>query len=83
MSASANVLDMATRGSDAAIVRSTIDLGRNLGLRVVAEGVETEESWDLLRAQGCELAQGFLISRPAPASELRGLLGERARPVAA
>jgi diguanylate cyclase (GGDEF)-like protein len=77
------VLELATSVSDAAIVRSTIDLARNLGLRVVAEGVETGEAWDLLREQGCQLAQGYLISRPVPAQELRALLEERARLVAA
>ena len=68
------VLDMVESESDAAIVRSTIDLARNLGLRVVAEGVETQELWELLRAQGCTLAQGYLISKPVPAEELAPLL---------
>jgi EAL domain-containing protein (putative c-di-GMP-specific phosphodiesterase class I) len=58
-------------------VRSTIDLARNLGLEVVAEGVETQEAWAALRAQGCTLAQGYLISKPLPADELRPLLAER------
>ena len=48
-STSSFVMDMIERESDAAIVRSTIDLARNLGLRVVAEGVETEAMWDALR----------------------------------
>jgi diguanylate cyclase (GGDEF)-like protein len=77
------VMELATSVSDAAIVRSTIDLARSLGLRVVAEGVETAEARDFLRAQGCQLAQGYLISRPVPAPELRALLEERARLVAA
>jgi diguanylate cyclase (GGDEF)-like protein len=64
------VMDMLESESDAAIVRSTIDLARNLGLRVVAEGVETEAMWDALRAQGCTLAQGYLISKPVSAAEL-------------
>jgi len=72
------VLDMCDNASDATIVRSTIDLARNLGLDVVAEGVETEEAWAALRAQGCTLAQGYLISKPLPADELRTLLAERA-----
>ncbi len=68
------VMDMLESESDAAIVRSTIDLARNLGLRVVAEGVETEAMWDLLREQGCTLAQGYLISKPARPEELAPLL---------
>ena len=71
------VMDMFESESDAAIVRSTIDLARNLGLRVVAEGVETQEMWDALREQGCTLAQGYLISKPARPDELAALLDER------
>ncbi|MBA2462993.1 MAG: bifunctional diguanylate cyclase/phosphodiesterase [Actinobacteria bacterium] len=71
------VMDMLESDSDAAIVRSTIDLARNLGLRVVAEGVETQEIWDSLREQGCSLAQGYLIGKPVPPEELAGLLEER------
>jgi EAL domain-containing protein (putative c-di-GMP-specific phosphodiesterase class I) len=71
------VMEMCESPSDATIVRSTIDLGRNLGLDVVAEGVESQEAWDALRAQGCTLAQGYFISRPLPADELAGLLEER------
>ena len=48
------------------IVRSTIDLGRNLGLRVVAEGVENDDILAQLRELGCPVAQGFAISRPLP-----------------
>ena len=65
------VIDMATNRDGAAIVRSTIDLGHNLGLKVVAEGVEDEKTEALLREFGCDFIQGFHISRPAPA----GLLG--------
>ena len=72
------VADMCGNANDATIVRSTIDLGRNLGLEVVAEGVETEETWDALRTLGCTLAQGYLISRPLPAAELTTLLEDRA-----
>jgi diguanylate cyclase (GGDEF)-like protein len=71
------VMAMDESPSDATIVRSTIDLGRNLGLDVVAEGVETQEAWDALHRQGCTLAQGYFISRPVPAEELEGLLRER------
>lgn len=53
-----------------ALVRSTIELAHSLGLRVVAEGIEDEETFELLTELGTDLAQGYLISRPLPASEL-------------
>ncbi|TMC30466.1 MAG: EAL domain-containing protein [Chloroflexi bacterium] len=59
------VMDMATNWDGAAIVKSTIDLGHNLGLTVVAEGVEDEKTAQLLRDYGCDFIQGFHISRPA------------------
>ncbi|HEX3629066.1 MAG TPA: EAL domain-containing protein [Candidatus Dormibacteraeota bacterium] len=59
------VQDMATNWDGAAIVRSTIDLGHNLGLKVVAEGVENEATARMLREYGCDYIQGFHISRPA------------------
>jgi EAL domain-containing protein (putative c-di-GMP-specific phosphodiesterase class I) len=61
--------------SDATIVRSTIDLGRNLGLAIVAEGVESLETWNALRGLGCSLAQGFLIGRALPPDELVARVG--------
>jgi diguanylate cyclase (GGDEF)-like protein/PAS domain S-box-containing protein len=72
------VLNMDSNADDAVIVRSTIDLGRNLGLRVVAEGVETQEAWQQLEELGCELAQGYFLSRPVPADQLEDWLGARA-----
>jgi diguanylate cyclase (GGDEF)-like protein/PAS domain S-box-containing protein len=71
------VMSMEQDEDDAVIVRSTIDLGRNLGLDVVAEGVENEQVWDLLRALGCTAAQGYYLSRPVPAPELRSWLLQR------
>jgi EAL domain-containing protein (putative c-di-GMP-specific phosphodiesterase class I) len=68
------VMGMDENASDATIVRSTIDLGRNLGLDIVAEGVETRTAWDALREHGCTLAQGYLISKPVPAGEFEALL---------
>ncbi len=62
------VRDAAEDEDDALIVRSTIELGHSLGLRVVAEGVETQESLDLLADMGCDEAQGFLIARPMDAA---------------
>jgi diguanylate cyclase len=64
------VLGLASGGEDAVIVKSTIELGHNMGLRVVAEGVEDEQAWTLLRAQRCDSAQGYLISKPLPRGEL-------------
>jgi EAL domain-containing protein (putative c-di-GMP-specific phosphodiesterase class I) len=68
---------MAECDNDAVIVRSTIDLGRNLGLNVVAEGVETEQAWDELHALGCTFAQGYYLSQPVPAAELTQWLKRR------
>lgn len=59
---------------NAAIVRSTIELARDLGISVVAEGVETMEEWDALAELGCHVAQGYLISKPQPGSDLFGWL---------
>jgi diguanylate cyclase (GGDEF)-like protein len=64
------VSQMTRSTSDAVIVRSTIDLGRNLGLRVVAEGVEDAETLRELDALGCDAVQGYYISRPVPADDL-------------
>jgi EAL domain-containing protein (putative c-di-GMP-specific phosphodiesterase class I) len=61
------VMQMTTDESDARIVQSTIDLSRNLGLRVVAEGVEDGETLSRLGEIGCHDAQGFYLSRPLPA----------------
>ncbi|QJQ01651.1 diguanylate phosphodiesterase [Herbaspirillum rubrisubalbicans] len=60
------VMKMAQDQDDAKIVRSTIDLGHNLGLRVVAEGVESEEVWFLLRQMGCDQGQGYFMGKPMP-----------------
>jgi EAL domain-containing protein (putative c-di-GMP-specific phosphodiesterase class I) len=71
------VMNMADSDNDAVIVRSTIDLGRNLGLQVVAEGVETEQAWEELNELGCTLAQGYYLTRPVPAAELTEWLRRR------
>jgi diguanylate cyclase (GGDEF)-like protein len=65
---------------DAVIVRSIIDLGGALGLRVVAEGVETVDAWNRLAELGCDLAQGWYLGRPMPADELTRLF-ERSAPM--
>jgi diguanylate cyclase (GGDEF)-like protein len=61
----------------AVIVRSTIDLGRNLGLRVVAEGVETEATLELLSELGCDVAQGYYILKPKRSAEITEWLTAR------
>lgn len=65
---------MAQDPASAAIVRATVDLGHSLGLDVVAEGVEDEQTWQLLVACKCETAQGYLISRPLPPEDIDGWL---------
>jgi diguanylate cyclase (GGDEF)-like protein/PAS domain S-box-containing protein len=75
------VMRMIEQHEDVAIVRSTIDLGRNLGLDVVAEGVESREIWDMLQQLGCRIAQGYFLSRPVPADSLVQWLRQRTQPV--
>jgi EAL domain-containing protein (putative c-di-GMP-specific phosphodiesterase class I) len=70
------VTDMLEDPRAEAIVRSTIDLARNLELTAVAEGIETEAVLERLAALGCHTGQGYLISRPLPATELTAQLGE-------
>ena len=60
------VLNMERDLDDAKIVRSTVDLAHNLGLLVVAEGVETAKAWKLLQALGCDEAQGYFVAKPMP-----------------
>lgn len=61
------VMDMLDSDSDAVIVKSIIDLGHNLGMKVVAEGVETKETADRLTTLGCDILQGFFFSKPMDA----------------
>jgi diguanylate cyclase (GGDEF)-like protein len=72
------VLDIGRSAGSAAIVRAVAGLGGALGLRTTAEGVETEDQLAALRDIGCTDAQGFLFSRPLPATELRELLAAQA-----
>ena len=68
------VIGMGVNHEDATIVRSTIEMGHELGLRVVAEGVENQETWDKLTALGCDAAQGYYMCRPlAPVDLLQWL----------
>jgi EAL domain-containing protein (putative c-di-GMP-specific phosphodiesterase class I)/GGDEF domain-containing protein/ABC-type amino acid transport substrate-binding protein len=68
------VRDAPTNADDAAITKAIIQLAHTLGLRVVAEGVETEEQSELLRSLGCDEMQGYLFGRPMPAEEAASLL---------
>ena len=56
------------------VVRSIVSLAKDLGVGVLAEGVETERQLEVVRALGCEQAQGYLFTQPAPAREARALL---------
>ncbi len=67
---------------DQAIVHATVELGRRLGMRVVAEGVETADTWDALALLSCDEAQGFYLGRAMPAPALAPWLGARARQTA-
>ncbi len=71
------VMRMHEDPGDAMIVRATVDLGRNLGLRVVAEGVEHAATWDQLRVLGCDVAQGYFLARPMPATDATNWLARR------
>lgn len=68
------VKDMQVDHDDAIIVRSTIDLAHNLGLTVIAEGVEDESTLLMLREMGCDSAQGYFISRPLPVNKFNEYL---------
>ena len=70
------VQGLTTDENDAAIVRATIELGHNLGLKIVAEGVEDQATWDALAALGCDMVQGYLLSRPIPPTDLAQWLHE-------
>jgi diguanylate cyclase (GGDEF)-like protein/PAS domain S-box-containing protein len=70
------VMGMLTSDADAAIVRTVIDLAHNLGKQVCAEGVEDAETLRRLEEMGCDLAQGYFISRPVPAATLMTWLTE-------
>jgi diguanylate cyclase (GGDEF)-like protein/PAS domain S-box-containing protein len=74
------VMDMATDDGKAAIVRSIVKLGHDLGLEVVAEGVETEGAWESLEELGCDTIQGYYVSRPLDADALTRRLEARLPP---
>jgi EAL domain-containing protein (putative c-di-GMP-specific phosphodiesterase class I) len=72
------VRHITTDSNDAVIARATINLGHSLGLRVVAEGVEDLETFNYLRAQNCDVAQGYFFGRPMPAEQIAELLKREA-----
>lgn len=71
------VMDMLSSESDTVIVRATIDLAHNLGLKVTAEGIETTDSLDLLHKLRCDIGQGYLFSRPIPLDQLERFYSEK------
>ena len=75
------VIDMKQDKNDEVIVRSTIELGHNLGLTVVAEGVEEQESWDMLKNMNCDFAQGYFMSRPLNAKDFENWLKTQLQPI--
>ncbi|HWG95247.1 MAG TPA: EAL domain-containing protein [Mycobacteriales bacterium] len=68
------------RGTGTAVLTATLAMARGLGMRVVAEGVETPDQLSFLTDSGCELAQGYLLSRPGPAADVGPVLGRRLLP---
>ncbi len=68
------ISDLERDADDRAIASTIVSMGRNLRLTVLAEGVETNEQLSLLRKMGCDMAQGFLFSRPLPADQVADLL---------
>jgi EAL domain-containing protein (putative c-di-GMP-specific phosphodiesterase class I) len=68
------IADLSSKPEATTVVAAVISLAKNLGLGVVAEGVETEEQRDVLLERGCGLAQGYLFARPQPENEALPLL---------
>jgi EAL domain-containing protein (putative c-di-GMP-specific phosphodiesterase class I) len=72
------IQDVETSPANAAIVRSMVELGHQLALVVVAEGVETSDELDAVVATGCDLVQGYFYARPMPSDQLTAWLERRA-----
>ncbi len=64
------VMNIERDQDDVTIVRSTIELGHNLGLKVVAEGIENKRVWNILKGMGCDYGQGYFMSKPMLAAQL-------------
>jgi EAL domain-containing protein (putative c-di-GMP-specific phosphodiesterase class I) len=71
------IQDISTDSEDRAIVAAIISMSRSLGLKTIAEGVETVEQLDFLREQGCDEAQGYYFSKPLPVAQMDALLAAR------
>ncbi|MES9938586.1 MAG: EAL domain-containing protein, partial [Sedimenticola sp.] len=71
------IMDLPNDINDASITRAVLALGKSLQLKVLAEGVETEEQLLFLRDHGCEEVQGYYFSTPVPADELEQLLNKQ------
>ena len=76
------VMAMEQSRADLKIVRSTVDLAHNLGYSVVAEGVETAQTWAILRVLKCDEAQGYFMAKPMPETDFGGWLDQWSRPEA-
>ncbi len=74
------IRDLATDAEDAAIVRAIIQMARSLGLRTIAEGVETKQVADLLRQYHCDEVQGYFYARPMPAEDFMAFIAARLSP---
>lgn len=68
------VLDLEKNTESAAIVRAIVGMGRSIGMVIVVEGVETEAQLSILRAEGCDLVQGYFLSRPVASAQIRSML---------
>lgn len=64
------VMDMPNNRDDAMIVTTTLSMSHNMGMKVVAEGIENQETWDQLKKMGCDIAQGYFLTKPLPAEQL-------------
>ena len=73
------VRELGDRGGDHRLVHGIIELARRLDLTLVAEGIELRAQEEALRSFGCRIGQGFLFSRPVPASAFRALLADSVR----
>jgi EAL domain-containing protein (putative c-di-GMP-specific phosphodiesterase class I) len=73
------ISDLPTDQDDAAIVRAIIALAEKLGLKVIAEGVETKEQMIFLRNAGCDMFQGYYLQRPVPADQLFKFFNDSSR----
>jgi EAL domain-containing protein (putative c-di-GMP-specific phosphodiesterase class I) len=73
------VADLLKRSEAAPIVKAIVGLSTSLGMSVIAEGVENEQQLAVLRREGCNEVQGYLIGRPMPAADVLALLGRGAR----